>query len=263
MIDLAEDWMIVLFATAGLHDFVDNSLKTIKRCGIDPAIVNVVFPARAISEFFGFVSGLGAKPRILEEVIGDLELGEMPNAYVEYGTPEFNRLMRARLPVIRALSRECKTILCADVDIVWFVNPLPYLSEVLKKYPMAFQTEALPCFPPNFCAGFFALRCAPEGLDLIDAHIAEFSAASPYTMQMLLNRIVEENPRYLFNIFPLPEALFANGLLHSAIATKDVNPSNLVSLLQPFTFHANFTIGIENKRNLLRRIGMWQIETAN
>ena len=256
-----EEWGIVLFATAGLRDFVENALRGIERCGISPAFVHVVFPANAATELAHLTQLFGAKPRVLEDLIEGADVSEFPSTYVDYGTLEFNRVMRVRFRVIRAILKECKRVISADVDVAWLRNPLPYLSEVTVLYPWACQTEAVASFPPTFCLGFFAVRAAPECLQLIDAHIARFTTQREHqnlTMQGLFNQIIRESPEYLPSIFPLPEALFANGLLYSAIRVKDdAEPVAMVAQIQPFTFHSNFTIGIENKRRLLQHVGGW------
>ncbi len=43
----AENWTICLMATEGMKDFVESSLRGIRGCGIDPAIVHVVVPEAA------------------------------------------------------------------------------------------------------------------------------------------------------------------------------------------------------------------------
>ena len=255
-----EDWTIVLLATAGVGDFVENALGGIARCGINPALVQVVFPSNAAHELVGLIRKFGSRPRLLEELIGGAD-GEMPSRYVDYGTAEFNRLMMVRFRIIRAMLKEGRQIVAADIDVAWFRNPLAYLSKIMARYPWACQTEASAEFSPNFCAGFFAVRPAPESLELIDIHIERFSGdRSPaLTMQQLFNRIIGENPRFLPDIFPLPEGLFANGLLYPAITAKAAAPVDMVARLEPFIFHGNYTIGLESKRRLLQYVGGWLI----
>jgi Nucleotide-diphospho-sugar transferase len=258
-------WTITLFATAGIADFVENSLEGICRCGIEPSIVQVVFPANAESELSPLASHFGVRPRLLETLL-DGDIGQFPSTYVNYGTTEFNRLMQVRFPLIRRLLLEGERMIVADVDVAWIRNPLPYLSKVLDHYPWAIQTEALDLFPPDFCVGFFALRNASECLEVIDAHIARFADArrEGITMQRLFNQIVAEHPERLREFFPLPEALFANGMLHTAVrAAADAYIDRLlVSHLRPFIFHANFVVGLANKRALLHSVGCWTTEEA-
>ena len=219
-----DDWMIVLFATAGVSEFIENSLQGIRACGIDPGLVHVVIPMNAADELSALVRKFGAVPRVLEDVISSDCIGNTLRGYVDYGTPEFNHLMRVRFRILRALLCETKRIISADIDIAWFRNPLPYLSKVLTRYPWACQTEAVAAFPPNFCVGFFALLATQECLELIDAHIAMFSSdrASPtLTMQQTFNQLIKDQPKYLSMLFPLPEALFSNGLLYSSIKARD------------------------------------------
>ena len=255
-------WIISLLAT-GAADFLENSLVGIWNSGIDMTWVHVVVPRGASDDVRAVVNRFGARLREPEELLAADRIRASPVEYADYGTAAFNDLMRMRLPLLQALSRECDYIIHADIDIAWLANPLPYLEAVLAAYPMAFQTEAFACFPPNFCCGFFAMQtAAAESGELIQLHIDRFSEDCPLTMQVLLNSIIQDNPKFLASIFPLPEALFANGLLHSTFATRHINPCALIHLIQPFTFHANFTIGGTNKRRLLREAGVWFADPA-
>src|ERR1041384_1290078 len=255
-----EDWTITLLATQGVAEFVESSLRGIRGCGIEPAIVHVVLPenATALREL---VNKLGGTPRILEDLIDAKDVSTTAG-YVHYGTPEFNQFMKVRFRIIRTLLNEARQILYADVDVAWLRNPLPYLSNVLDHFPWACQTEAEPVFPPNFCMGFFALRNEEHCRKLVEAHIARFDGnTANATMQRVFNEIVREDPSLLRSIFPLPEGLFPNGLLHPLISSEYVGPIDyVIGRVQPFIFHGNFTVGLENKRQLLRHVHAWWIE---
>jgi hypothetical protein len=252
------EWAIVLFATRGIADFVENALIGIERCGIDASLVQIVFPAGAERELLSLAKVFGARPRILEQLI-DVEAADMPAAYVEYGSQEFNHVMKYRFPAIRAILAEGKRVLSADVDVAWLRNPLPYLSDVLDHYPCAFQTEASAVFPPSFCLGFFALSTAQKSLNLINHNIARYvgDELRRAVDQTVFHEIIVENPQYLVDIFPLPEGLFPNGLLYRAVDAGEEPPVPMPERLQPFIFHTNWTLGLQNKRRLLASVGAW------
>ena len=88
-----QEWAIVLLATRGLAHFVENALVGIERCGIDASVVDVVFPANAECELASVARVFGAKPRILEQFV-DVQSADMPTTYAEYGSPEFNCVMK-------------------------------------------------------------------------------------------------------------------------------------------------------------------------
>jgi hypothetical protein len=263
------NWTIVLFATRGLADFVENALRGIRNCGIDPSIVQVMFPANARAELADLVGRLGGCGHVLESFASAASEG-LPETYADFGTPGFNRIMAVRFPFVRTLLEQGKHVLHADVDVAWLRSPLDYLAKVLEHYPWAFQTEATPRFPPCYCLGFYAVRPAPVCFELIDMHIERYAAGLGRSDdQVLLNQILEQKPDYLSSLFPLSEALFANGLLHHAVEARTVRGLRkrlirrterrlgMVSRIEPFVFHANWTIGLDNKRRLLKRAGLW------
>jgi hypothetical protein len=250
---MARDWAIVLFATGGLAPFVENALMGIKQCGIDPELVQLVVPARAEHELSAISKAAGARVRILEHLV-EVPAGDIPASYVEWNTPEFNTFLKYRLPALRRILTEGSSIIYSDIDVSWLRNPLPYLSQVLDHYPWACQTEASPEFPPQFCMGFFALSATPDTLEMIDLNIARNAGEAD---QILFREILIENPRYLNNIFPLPESSFPTGLLYQSVRSDNLQPVQLATRLRPFIFHANWCIGLQNKRQLLAHAGAW------
>jgi hypothetical protein len=136
----------------------------------------------------------------------------------------------------------------------------PGAKAVILESLIAGQTEAVAQFPPVFCVGFYAVRSSPEAFDLIDRLIAAYSR-DPIGLhdQELFNQIVRVDPRALKTIFPLPEALFTNGLLHAHISAAPNDGVVMFGRVEPFIFHANWTIGLENKRRLLMHAGAWLV----
>lgn len=234
------EWTIVLFATRGLAAFVENALIGIERCGINGSLVQLVFPADAECELGQLAKTFGARRRILEQLV-EVKAGDMPAAYVEWNTHEFNVLLKYRFPALRAILAEGNRIVYADLDVAWLHNPLFYLANVLDHYSWTCQTEPSGDFTPNFCLGFFALSGTSESLQMIDHHIAlnEGDALN----QFLFREILVENPWYLVNIYPLPEGLFPSGLLYRCVGTGEEPPVPLVDRLRPFIFHGNWCVG--------------------
>lgn len=254
-----DDWTIVLFATRGLGSFVENALIGIRRCGIDPGIVHVILPRNAAPELLLIVDRYGATPRILEEFLAECPI-RMPDEYLNYGTYGFNRLMRHRFPVLRRFLERGRRLVYADVDVAWLRNPLPYLASVLETFPWACQTESYAAFPAPFCVGFFAVRPDSTCFDLIDRHAARMQREDSdfkLTMQALFQQVVSETPPHLVKIFPLPEGLFPNGLLYRVLHEAEEDPVAMAGALQPFIFHANWTVGLDSKHRLLRHCGCW------
>jgi hypothetical protein len=254
-----KEWAIVLLATRGLADFVENALISIKHCRIDPSLVDVVFPANAERDLCRVAEVFGATPRVLEQLVHVENSTAFPASYVNYGTQEFNQFVRYRFAVLRAVMTEARCVIYADTDVVWLRDPLPYLSAVLEKFPCAFQTESNEVFPPDFCLGFFALAADnPASLKLTDHFIARYASDDlQRPLQPVFRDLIIENPQYLADIFPLPEGLFPCGLLYPAVQTADMPPADLTRRLRPFIFHGNWVRGLDQKRRLLAHAGGW------
>jgi len=252
----SSDWTIVLFASGGVASFVENALIGVRQCGIDSRIVQLVCPEIARSELGPVAKRYGARVRALEDMV-NVNPAHMPSSYVNWNTDEFNVLMSYRFPVLRLILAEGKNVIASDVDVAWLRNPLPYLSDVLHHYPWACQVEAKAEFPPTFCLGFFAVRAAPDIIELIDLHIAllEANDVTPAD-QVLFREILVDNPRFLTQIFPLPESAFPTGLLYRSVLNDDPAVS-VVDRTEPFIFHANWCVGLDNKQQLLAHIGAW------
>ncbi len=252
-----EDWTIVLFASRGLAAFVENALIGIARCGIAGSLVQVVFPANAEPELGPLVKTFGARQRLLEDIM-EVRAGDMPEAYLEWGSTGFFLLLKYPLPARRAILAEGTRVIYSDVDVAWLRNPLPYLSDALQHYPWACQTEPSIYFPPNFCVRFFALSGARECFEIIDLHIAQnVGDALKQPNQTSFRNTLIDNPRYLAKVFPLPEGLFPAGLLYRSVGAGDEPPVPMVDQLRPFIFHGNWCFGLEHKQRLLAHSGAW------
>jgi hypothetical protein len=251
-----DDWTIVLFATAGLSHFVENTLIGILQCGIDTCIVQLVHPESARNEFGPLAEKYRARSRILEATIG-AEAADLPSAYVDWNTDAFNVLMSYRFRVLRVILAEGKKVVVSDIDVAWLRNPLPYLSEVLRRYSWACQVEARAEFPPNFCLGFYAVRATPDTIELIELNLTAMGArAVKPADQALFREILIDNPKFLAKVFALPESAFLSGLLYRSVAGQD-DCVPLEGRMQPFIFHANWCVGLENKQRLLAHVGAW------
>jgi hypothetical protein len=257
-------WTILLVATKGLAHFVENCLIGIRSCGIDLGIVQVVIPRNAAAELLPLLTSFGAKGRFCEDILGEAA-GAFPDRYVEYGTDAFRRLIHLRFLILRTILQEGNRVVYADLDVAWLRNPLPYLGEVLERYAWALQTEPVAAFPPLFCIGFFALNPNPISLGLIEAHernaVARFG--SSISNQELFRSLFLEKPERTELIFPLPESLFPAGLLFRLFVEAGQDPAVMVARLQPFVFHANWTIGLQEKRQLLSAARCWWVGDAS
>jgi hypothetical protein len=144
--------------------------------------------------------------------------------------------------------------------VSWIRNPLPYLTQVAEIYPLAFQTEGLPRFPPALCLGFASFVRSERAIALLDALIAlhsdQIDNDNRLDDQAACQYLIENDVTWLRYIYWLPEALFLNGLGYRTLQGGE-HPCPMEGELQPFLFHANWTVGTDNKRTLLTSTGNW------
>jgi Nucleotide-diphospho-sugar transferase len=255
-----EHTIVCMLATAGVEDFLQNALLGLERAGIDRRIVYVARPdsasdtidpilRTAAAQSVSFGSFCEPSP---EFVSGD---------YVEYGTPAFASINWTKVRYLRWLMEQHRHVVYADVDVAWLDDPLWYLQSVARHYPLAFQTEAVRCFPPVCCWGFVSLKAEDVSRRFLDELLAEHgrrpSGGLPVDEQAACHALVTRDPGWMTQIYPLPEALFLNGLGYRGLVGGLPPAAPMHGALAPFTFHANWTTGLKNKRALMKQTGTW------
>jgi hypothetical protein len=74
--------------------------------------------------------------------------------------------------------------------------------------------------------------------------------------QNTLDAMITRDPALLQNIHLLPEALFPKGLCYGALLDRPAaTMAPILGRLEPFGFHANWTMGLASKRKLVVQTG--------
>lgn len=255
-----ENTIIAMIATLGVGDFLHNALLGLQASGIDTRIVHVACPDNDRAQIEVILRGFGAHTISLDGFC-DLPAGSFPRQYAEYGSRDFIAINWAKLRYLLSLLERHRHVVYADVDVAWLRDPLWYLQFIARHAPLAFQTEAVSQFPPAWCWGFVSMTACDETRSLLNellrrrdhrpAHAAEFDD------QATCCALVAEDPSWMSKVYPLPEGLFINGLGYKGLLKGEPPAAPLQGELSPFTFHANWTVGLENKRALMRQTGTW------
>jgi hypothetical protein len=251
-----EEDVILLVVSKGLPDFIRNTLTSIRRCGATARIC-IALPQIALAEVKVAASGFQNVQFVFLEEISAVDYSDM-SKYFDYGSKEFRRFMGSKWRAIRFLLESgFARVIYTDVDVAWIRNPLPLIKQTLKCYEIAIQTEGVETFPPDYCCGFMSFRDSEFVIGLLK----QLEALQPDTEaigdQAVFNRLVASSNDLLYRIHGLSELLFANGL---SAAKTSVIDDVLVANVRPMIFHANWTVGIENKHLLLQRTGNWLID---
>ena len=252
--------VVALFCTRGMETFLSNAIQGILQVGIDASQILVGCPNNALSS----VKSVAGRHSDQIQIISTQKLSENEAelaSYASFGSRSFTDISWKKIFFIRELIELHQHVIYADLDISWIRNPLPYLSQVAKVYPIAIQTEGLPRFPPALCCGFASFARSERTIAFLDALI-EFDSAqldrdARLDDQVACQRLIENDDTWLHDIYCLPEVLFLNGLGYRNLQHAGESPCRMEAELLPFLFHANWTIGIDNKRKLLATTGTW------
>jgi hypothetical protein len=252
--------VVALLCTRGMETFLSNTLSGMLRAGILPAQIVVACPPHAEAAVRGVVGDHSADIPVLPDAL-------LPSTdddqYAQFGSRKFSDISWAKIALIRRLIEQHEHLIYADLDIGWLRNPLPYLAEVAGQYPIAFQTEGLPLFPPVLCCGFMSVRRSERSIAFLDALLAqsrEIGDGRQIDDQDACKLVIAREPAWLKDIYLLPEALFVNGLGYRTMRHERNPPGAMVGELRPFLFHANWTIGLDNKQKLLAMAHCWSVD---
>jgi len=259
-----EHVIIALVATKGLEDFLENSLTGLIRVGVDPGIVHVARPKNAAKTIDPIISKAGAVVHSFAE-FGPSSPDAMPEHYFDYGTEPFIAVNWEKVRYIRWLLDRYRHVVYADLDVGWLADPLWYLDAVTKFFPLAFQTEALRRFPPVLCWGFLSALSSNTTRTLLDTMLCDYNARPrdlpPVDEQNTLDAMIAKNPSFLGNVYLLPEGLFVNGIGYRHLLNEPAAAAPLHGKIEPFVFHANWTVGLADKRKLMAQTGTWLLNT--
>jgi len=259
-----EHVIVALVATKGLEDFLENSLTGLSRVGVDLRIVHVARPDNAANTIDPIVRDAGAVVHSFAEF--GCSDGVKPEQYADYGTEPFIAVNWAKVRYLHWLLGRYRHVVYADLDVGWLADPLWYLDAIAKLFPLAFQTEGVRRFPPVLCWGFLSATSSKTTLKLFDAMLSEYDSCPPYQApvdeQNTLDTMITKNPGLLGHIHLLSEGLFVNGIGYRNLLTAPAAAAPLQGKLEPFVFHANSTVGLANKRELMKQTGTWLLNTA-
>lgn len=249
--------LIALLCTRGMEAFLSNALFGLLHAGVAPGQILVACPANAEDSVRQVTSA--HSPQV--GVLADISLPATADGqYASYGSPNFSDICWAKIALIRRLLDQTEHIVYADLDIGWLRDPLPYLVQVATRYPIACQTEGLPRFPPAICCGFMSLRRAEPTIEFLDTLLKQSRTddhGKPIDDQAACQQLIDRDPAWLNHIYLLPEALFLNGLGYRNAQHREMPPVRMEGELQPFMFHANWTINLDSKRELLAAARCW------
>lgn len=257
--------VVALFCTGGMEAFLSNAIKGILQTGVEARQIYVGCPLNARRSVKSVTRSYSADIHVVSNPRFSENASEM-TSYSSFGSRSFTEISWKKVFFIRQLIEVHAHVVYADLDVSWIRNPLPYLIQVARVYPIAIQTEGLPRFPPALCWGFASFTQSKRTTAFLDAliefHSAQLGSDDVDDDQVAAQHLIENDITWLRDICPLPEMLFPNGLGYRNLLNSGASPCRIEGELMPFVFHANWTVGIEDKRKLLTGTGTWLLDDA-
>ena len=258
-----DNYKIVLLVSGGLDEFVENTIKSISNCNIDLRHLEIFTPKNVKLHLQNLLLSYSVGKITTIEDITNQEVLTNNNNYHDMGTAGFGKFTIYKWIIIKnLLNQGIQNVIYTDVDIAWRINPIELLQKINHNYDLAIQTEGEAYFPPHYCTGFMSFANTTFSHQLLDSLIElqiEVSEIDPtFHDQFVFNTLVDRNVDLVNNIFPLSEILFANGLTAKLMSTTDSDLEKIQMVQpQPMIFHANCTVGLENKKKMLQKTGNW------
>jgi len=256
---------ILLVVSRGLSDFIQNAIVSIQRTGPASSMICIALPQNALAEVQAALSGFQDIKYFFLEDVCHADYSSIAK-YQNYGSEAFSRITASKWPAIRfLLGSGFRRVTYTDADIAWIRDPMPLLRAALQAYEIAIQTEGLDNFPPQYCTGFMSFRNSEFTIVLLTElekiNFETLRSEPDANDQVVFNRLIVGSRGMIPRIFNLSELLFANGLSAGAMSSCDDELTKImVRRIEPMIFHANWTVGIDNKRRLLQRTGNWLID---
>jgi hypothetical protein len=184
---------------------------------------------------------------------------EALHAEQAYGSENYNQLVNMKIDVAYILLRyyEMEYLIYSDVDMVWLQPRLIDYFDMLLS-PDGLNYDAL--FSPGGysgpsgsfypCTGFYVMKKTAFSISFLGAILA-YPDKSEIHDQLIALEVFQQLPLDMkAKIHGLDAVLFIDG------STKDWSSYYGV---HPWIFHANYAVGVEGKKKLLKELGYWYL----
>ncbi len=180
--------------------------------------------------------------RLLDSCVGEYRITAARGEQLGSGAYHQRHSRATMLEKLKVVRREAgEDFLLADADIVFLKPSLEQIRKEWERFDCLFQ------FDRSYCAGFFVMRSNAACLGLLDRCIAEVQCDlqnDAHDEQMILNRLLPSSGVRYGKL----SRLFANPC---TLTGGKWNGQELEVPPETIAFHANWTVGVENKIKLI------------
>jgi len=164
-----------------------------------------------------------------------------------YDTAQYFGLMSRRLHLLNDLLLAGVHVFVSEVDQVLFQDPLRAVDVITQGKTFDFVTLQDHSFDKIPCFGFMGIRPTPNIMIAWRDMMRKMDAA--HQNEQLIFKELQNSPKFSIETIWLPTDQFWNG--QRLKLTRRPFPSSLVMI------HANWVAGIQNKKKLLLKKGLW------
>jgi hypothetical protein len=199
------------------------------------------------------------------QITFELWKSDVSTEFENYGSPEYNSLTHQKVQILRKALEEFQFIHFIDSDVVCIQEPSPEHYEEYSKYDIVFQFDCgiLPDrelegdykFDNWTCTGNTSMRNTPGTKYMLDT-ITRFQKLFPFKND-------QECLRQYFDNFEIKDIRNETRAALFVYPTYQYTNGNLIhndiyDTSRMYFFHANHSVGTEQKIALLKKVGEWR-----
>ncbi len=246
--------VIVLVANEGVFDLLLNFVCSIEKLDT----VN----KRDIVVFVGTKSFAKVVERMGVHAIHSTALGSMPeNAAGSYLDKTFSRMMWFKATSVYLAVKCGFNVLFQDVDLVWLINPIPYLLEI--EADMSFMDDGArsPRYTPFFVnSGFYFVKYNSRTRYFEEKLVKSGPSEIGFThshQSVLIRHLSESYHHAKLSVYVLDRELFPSGQAYHE--NKPFIKKITEGKFRPYVFHMCWTSNREDKVKYFKEIGYWYL----
>lgn len=179
------------------------------------------------------------------------------DVYQDFSTDSFYKIVQYKWQLIdRVLNLGFDYVIYSDTDIYWNLNPIPELEKTFELRPeshVLIQSFTDELSEPKLCMGFVAFRNSDVVQKFIEKcalkHV-QLASQNPRVGDDDVVTLIYKELRFPDWITELPQTTFPVGRMLKLYNRNSVMPG--LSSPTPFIFHANYVVGLQNKRLLIK-----------
>jgi hypothetical protein len=178
--------------------------------------------------------------------------------YTGWANNDFFKIVQLKWVLLkRIMDKGFTFVVYSDLDVIWQLNAYQEVKECFgTRHDISIQIQSFSrsLSDPKLCMGFVAFRNDEKSRQFIER------GASRHKIELLVNprigdddiaTILYQELEYPSWLCELPQTTFPVGVSLNLFRGKAVFPGLVAQ--EPFIFHANFVVGLENKVLLMKR----------